>query len=271
MNRRLAVLRHWAQRWRVWLVAASAWTLPAGQAAAQGALPAGFVYLRDIDPTIAQDIRYAGSDNFVGRPLPGYDAAECILRRDVASALKQVQADLAASGLALKVYDCYRPTRAVRSMAQWASDGRRGGVTKRFFPKLEKNMLFALGYIAMRSAHSTGTAVDLTLIAAPGVPAAAFDSAAVYGSCAGPIARRAPDDGVDMGTGYDCFDVASHTASGAISAEQRRRRTLLVAAMTKRGFRNYHREWWHFAYATSAPASYDDVPIRPRAARTPSD
>jgi D-alanyl-D-alanine dipeptidase len=256
---------------RVWLVAASAWTLAAGHAAAQGALPAGFVYLRDLDPTIAQDIRYAGSDNFVGRPLPGYDAAECVLRRDVATALKQVQADLAASGLGLKVYDCYRPTRAVRAMAQWASDGRGGGVTRRFFPKLEKNMLFALGYIAARSAHSTGTAVDLTMIAAPGVPAAAFDSAAVYGSCAGPVAQRAPDDGVDMGTGYDCFDVASHTASGAIGAEQRRRRTLLVAAMARRGFRNYHREWWHFAYAASAAAAYHDVPIRPRAAKPPSD
>src|SRR6516162_5898416 len=83
-------------------------------AAAQRALPAGFVYLRDVDPTIAQDIRYAGSDNFVGRPLPGYEATECILRRDVAAALKRVQADLAASGLSLKVYDCYRPIRAVR-------------------------------------------------------------------------------------------------------------------------------------------------------------
>jgi len=110
-------------------------------AVAQRALPAGFVYLRDVDPTIAQDIRYAGSDNFVGRPLPGYEAAECILRRDVAAALKRVQADLAASGLSLKVYDCYRPIRAVRAMAAWVNDGRSEAATKRFFPKLPKRSL----------------------------------------------------------------------------------------------------------------------------------
>jgi D-alanyl-D-alanine dipeptidase len=255
--------------WRAWLFAVAALTSPASGVAAEGALPAGFVYLRDIDPTIAQDIRYAGSDNFVGRPLPGYGATECVLRRDVALALKQVQADLAAAGLGLKVYDCYRPTRAVRAMAQWASDGRSGAATKRFFPKLEKNRLFALGYIAARSAHSTGTAVDLTLIAVPRAPAAAFDPAAAYGSCAGPADRRAPDDGVDMGTGYDCFDAASHTESGSVGAEQRHRRALLVAAMTKRGFRNYHREWWHFAYGAAGQAH--DVPIGPRAGTMPSD
>jgi D-alanyl-D-alanine dipeptidase len=253
--------------WKAWLLAASVLASPASGAAAETRLPAGFVYLRDLDPTIAQDIRYAGSDNFVGRPLTGYGAAECVLRRDVALALKKVQADLAAAGLGLKVYDCYRPTRAVRAMAQWAGDGRSGGNTKRFFPKLEKNSLFALGYIATRSAHSTGTAVDLTLIAVPRTPAAAFDPAAAYGSCAGPAARRAPDDSVDMGTGYDCFDTASHTASGAIDAEQRHRRALLVAAMTKRGFRNYFREWWHFSYGTST--SYYDVPIGPHAGTAP--
>src|SRR6266705_3190328 len=133
------------------IVAAIVLAAPMQAAAAQRTLPAGLVYLRDLDPTIAQDIRYAGSDNFVGRPLPGYDAAECILRRDAAAALRQVQADLAAAGLALKVYDCYRPTRAVRAMAQWASDGRPGGASKRFFPKLQKDTLFARGYVATRS------------------------------------------------------------------------------------------------------------------------
>ena len=111
-----------------------------------------------------QDIRYASSNNFVGRPLDGYEAPECILRRDVAMALAQVQKDLAAANLGLKVYDCYRPTRAVRTMAIWANDGRAGGATKRFYPKLQKNTLFGSGYIASRSAHSTGTAIDLTLV-----------------------------------------------------------------------------------------------------------
>src|SRR5262249_46428725 len=129
-------------------------------AAAQGALPPGFVHLRAIDPTIAQDIRYAGADNFVGRPLPGYEAAECILRRDVAAALKRVQADLAASGLSLKVYDCYRPTRAVRAMVVWVNDGRSEAASKRFFPKLAKSSLLRAGYIASRSRHSAGTTID---------------------------------------------------------------------------------------------------------------
>jgi zinc D-Ala-D-Ala dipeptidase len=235
------------------------------QAVAQ--LPADFVYLRDVDSSIAQDIRYAGSDNFVGRPLPGYEAAECILRREAAAALKRVQADLAASGLSLKVYDCYRPTRAVSAFAAWAHNGRSGEATRRFFPKLQKNSLFALGYIASNSRHSTGIAVDLTLIAASGAPAADFDPAAAYGSCTAAPGQRSPDNSVDMGTGFDCFDLKSHTASNGISAEQRRWRNTLVEAMRRQGFANYHREWWHFSYARSGRASPQDFPIRSRAAR----
>jgi D-alanyl-D-alanine dipeptidase len=261
-----------AMRWRLWAVGAPLLLLAQGwlgpslvhPSLAQTSLPAGLVYLRDVDPSIAQDIRYAGSDNFVGRRLPGYDAPECILRRDAAAALKQVQADLAASGLALKVYDCYRPTRAVRAMAHWAGDGRPAGASKRFFPKLPKDALFALGYIATRSHHSTGAAVDLTLIERASALVAAFDPAASYGACTGPARERAPDNSLDMGTGYDCFDAMSHTASGAVGAEQRRRRNLLVAAMARRGFRNYHREWWHFSYPGAPPLAAYDFPIRPR-------
>ena len=108
--------------------AAAALALATSPVRAQGTLPDGLVYLRDVAPAIAQDIRYAGSNNFVGRPLDGYGAAECILRRDVAAALARVQTDLAGSGLALKVYDCYRPTRAVRielDGLSWPSQPRR--------------------------------------------------------------------------------------------------------------------------------------------------
>jgi zinc D-Ala-D-Ala dipeptidase len=237
-----------------------AWAQPI----ARGALPQGFVYLRDVDPTIAQDMRYASADSFVGRPLPGYDAPECVLRRDVAAALKQVQADLAPQGLSLKVYDCYRPTRAVRAMAQWAGDRHAGGATKRYFPNLQKENLFALGYISARSEHSAGTTIDLTLIENGAKPAPAFNPAATYGACTGPAEQRSPDNSIDMGTGYDCFDVASHTSSGAINAEQRRWRNTLVNAMSKRGFRNYHREWWHFTYRHAGPSAQYDFPIRPR-------
>ena len=111
-----------AEAFRAWIAPAAATMLVAlaQGAAAQSALPSGFVYLRAVEPSIAQDIRYAGPDNFVGRPLPGYDAAECILREDVAAALKRVQASLRAVGLSLKVYDCYRPMRAMRGSADQA-------------------------------------------------------------------------------------------------------------------------------------------------------
>jgi D-alanyl-D-alanine dipeptidase len=232
--------------------------------AAQGALPSGFVYLRDIDSSIAQDMRYASYDNFVGRPLPGYDAPECLLQRDVALALKRVQVALAGSGLSLKVYDCYRPARAVRAMAAWANDGRGDGSTKRFFPKLHKSWLFGMGYIASHSQHSSGIAVDLTLVQSPGSPARAFDPHAAYGACTAPAAERSPDNAIDMGTSYDCFDTASYTNSGAISADQRKWRRTLLSAMAAQGFRNYFREWWHYGYG-GGRGTYD-FPIRPRTA-----
>jgi D-alanyl-D-alanine dipeptidase len=231
-------------------------------AAAQSALPAGFVYLRDLDPSIAQDIRYAGSDNFVGRALPGYDAAECILRQDAAAALKRVQADLASSGFSLKVYDCYRPLRAVHAMAAWANDGRPDTATRRFFPKLHKSMLFGMGYIASHSQHPSGNTVDLTLIPRTGAGVAAFNPSAAYGPCTASAAERSPDNSLDMGTGFDCFDPASYTASTLIGAEQRRQRRILLEAMRRQGFRNYFREWWHFSY--SAPGRSYDFSIRPR-------
>jgi D-alanyl-D-alanine dipeptidase len=244
-------------RWIAVLLALSA------PAAGRDALPEGLVYLRDVDASIVQDMRYAGADNFVGRPLPGYGAPECVLRREVASALSKVQAELAKSNLSLKVYDCYRPRRAVAAMARWADDGAAADPTKRFYPALEKRTLFAYGYIAAQSAHSTGTAIDLTLVKLPVAPAAAFDAAARYGACTGPAAQRAPDSSLDMGTGFDCFDARSHTASGAISPEQRRARTTLNAAMRRHGFKNYFREWWHFTYALPDARSYD-FPIGPR-------
>jgi len=245
---------------------AGALALSFGQALAQTAMPDNFVYLRDVDPTIAQDIRYAGANNFVGRPLDGYEVPECIVRREVAAALKRVQAELKEAGLGLKVYDCYRPHRAVRAMAQWAHDGRPDGV-KRFFPKHDKNALFALGYLAGVSRHSTGGAVDVTLVelARPGT--ARFDPSARYAPCTAPAAARAPDDGVDMGTGYDCFDLNSRTTSPGISPDAQRWRGLLVATMTRHGFRNYYREWWHFSYSLPPPLVHYDFPIRPRSAK----
>jgi D-alanyl-D-alanine dipeptidase len=234
--------------------------------AAAGSLPKDFVYLRDVDPGIAQDMRYAGPNNFTGRPLPGYGAAECVLRADVAQALARVEADLAREQLGLKVYDCYRPARAVSTFARWAQDGKDdgkdAGAGKRFFPRLEKRALFNGGYIAAHSAHSAGNAVDLTLIARGAPPAPAFDRNAAYGPCTAPAAQRAPDNALDMGTGFDCFDDSSRTSSAAIAPEQKRRRALLVAAMRAHGFHNYFREWWHFSLG--ARGRIYDFAIGPR-------
>lgn len=226
--------------------------------------PATLVYLRDVDPSIAQDMRYAGRDNFTGKRLPGYNAPECLLRRAAALALKRVQAELAAVHLSLKVYDCYRPIRAVAAMAAWSRSTKDATDTSHFYPALKKEKLFALGYIASHSAHSRGVAVDITLIPRNGAAAAAFDPAVRYGPCTGPKAERAPDDSLDMGTGYDCFDARSHTHNAAITATQAANRRLLLEAMRKHGFNNYKREWWHFTYNSADDGAAYDVPIAPR-------
>ena len=116
-------------------------------ASAQG-LPGGFVYLRDIDPTIIQDIRYAGSNNFVGRPLAGYQAAECVVKREVAMALRRIQDLLVPQKLSLKMFDCYRPQRAVADMVAWSRDGKETAAGRRYNPVFRKQDLFRLGYIA---------------------------------------------------------------------------------------------------------------------------
>jgi D-alanyl-D-alanine dipeptidase len=220
------------------------------------------VYLRDVDASIRQDMRYAGSDNFTGRPLPGYDAPECVLRRAAALALKSVQAELAAADLSLKVYDCYRPTRAVAAMAAW-SRGKGGPDTSRFYPALDRARLFALGYIANHSAHSRGVAVDLTLVPR-NAAAVRFDPNARYGPCTAVQAERAPDDSLDMGTGFDCFDTRSHTRDASITSAQAANRLRLVDAMRRHGFTNYRREWWHFSYNGADDGAAYDLPIRPR-------
>jgi len=234
--------------------------LAAGAAAAQD-LPPGFVRLRDVDATIAQDMRYATANNFTGRPLPGYDAGECILARAAAAALRQVQAALAPESLSLKVYDCYRPTRAVAAMARWSAGPQARPDTRRFYPALKKERLFALGWIAAHSAHSRGVAVDLTVVP-KGSSQPAFDANAHYGSCAGPAAARAPDNSLDLGTGYDCFDAKSFTRAAGLTKDEQARRGHLVAIMRSHGFVNYKREWWHFSFPAADQKRAYDFPIR---------
>lgn len=225
------------------------------------ALPDDFIFLRDLDPSIQQDIRYAGVNNFVGRKLAGYDAAECVVKRSVGQALAKVQQELKPQNLSLKMLDCYRPSRASRDMVAWAQDGNETPAQKRYNPSFNKADLFRLGYIAERSGHSTGAAVDLTLVDLRASASPPFDPAKAYGNCIVSEAQRAPEASVDMGTGYDCSDAKAWTASRAITAAQRRWRDILVTTMRKQGFVNYSKEWWHFSMPGIGIKAYD-FPIR---------
>jgi D-alanyl-D-alanine dipeptidase len=232
-------------------------------AASAQSLPGGFVYLRDIDPTIIQDIRYATSNNFVGKPLAGYEAGECVVKREVGLRLKAIQQELAQQKLSLKMFDCYRPTRAVMDMVRWSRDGKETAAGRHYNPAFRKADLFQLGYIATYSGHSTGSALDLTLVDLTADNSAAFDPQKSYADCTAPVEARAPEGSIDMGTGYDCSDVKANTRSPAITPVQRKWREALKAAMAKQGFVNYFREWWHFSLPGAGGPAYD-FPIKRR-------
>jgi zinc D-Ala-D-Ala dipeptidase len=221
-------------------------TLLSAPALAGSALPKGFVYLRDIDPTIVQDIRYAGSHNFVGRPIRGYLAAECILSVSAANALKSVQSTLADKKLSLIVWDCYRPKRAVADFLQWSRDPAHSEMKAEFYPRTDKQSLFALGYIAIRSAHSRGSAVDLGIVPSDSSLAPPPNPAHALKPCTAPKGERAEDGTIDFGTGYDCLDVLGNTSNAAVGEMARHNRQTLKAYMKGAGFRPYFREWWHF-------------------------
>lgn len=237
--------------------------LASGPQALAQALPGGFAYLRDIDPSIVQDIRYAGANNFMGRPLAGYGAGECVVKREVGLALKAIQQELAKQKLSLKMFDCYRPARASHDMVLWAQNGRETPAERRYNPAFSKQELFRLGYIAERSGHSTGAALDLTLVDLTADNSSRFDPAKTYADCTAPVAARAPEGSVDMGTGYDCSDVKAHTAASSITPGQRKWRNTLMAAMSRQGFVNYSKEWWHFSLPGAGGQAYD-FPILPR-------
>lgn len=227
--------------------------------------PDPLVYLRDVDPSIPQDIRYATKDNFTGFKVPGYLAGECMLLKSVAEALKRVQADLLQRGLSLKVYDCYRPQKAVDAFVAWANSTAPG--VKRFFPRVPKGELLKKGYIEPLSNHSRGIAIDVTLMIAGAAAAKPFDPLANYGGCISPAAMRAPDNSLDMGTGFDCFDEVAATDAGGISPPQRKLRGALHDALKKGGFKNFKGEWWHFALSGAETAPVQNVDITPYPAK----
>jgi zinc D-Ala-D-Ala dipeptidase len=224
------------------------------------AAPPGFVALDDVDPTILQDMRYATAYNFVGRRIDGYREPVCLLTRRAARALKRAQDELEPKGYTLKVYDCYRPQRAVDHFARWAENDSRT-MKREFYPRVRKRRLFDEGYLARRSGHSRGSTVDLTIVRLPAKPQPTW-SREEFGlvSCTAPRSRRFPDNSVGMGTSYDCFDPRSHTFNS--SGRVRRNRLLLRRTMERAGFEPYDNEWWHFTLRRERyPNRYFDFPV----------
>ncbi len=233
---------------------------PAG-AAEPTAPPGAFVSLADVDPSIVVEMRYTTSHDFVGRPIRGYEEPLCILTRPAAEALTRVQAAVREDGYTLKVYDCYRPQRAVDHFVAWAKRLRDERTKAEFYPRVEKSRLFKDGYIAARSGHSRGSAVDLTLVRRPARRQERYRRSAQT-DCAKPAGERFGDNSIDMGTGYDCFDPLSHPFNGRVHGVQRRNRLRLRHALVAQGFAPLAEEWWHFKLrAEPFPETFFDFPV----------
>ncbi len=228
-----------------------------------------FVYLRDAAPAIVQDMRYASAHNFIGKPIAGYGAAECMLTREAAGALARVEAALEAQGYGLIVWDCYRPARAVREFVRWTgnSDTR---MRAEFYPALEKAQLIPQGYIAAHSAHSRGSTVDLGLRKRDAAAPAPWRADDPLVACTAPKGVRFEDGAVDLGTGYDCFDPRAHGDAADVNPDAHANRGILRRAMTAQGFAPYAAEWWHFTLADEPfRRRIFDFPIRPRPTERP--
>ena len=202
---------------------------------------AGMVDIRSLVPDLSQSIAYAGSDNFVGAPVDGYEAPRCWLKREAAEALARVDAALRERQLRLRVFDCYRPARAVAHFVRWANDPADLRTKAAHYPDLDKPQLLD-GYIAAVSGHSRGATVDLTLLRCDAVGA----------GC----------EPLDMGTAFDFFGTRANTDSPEVSGEQRANRHLLREAMAAQGFHNYPMEWWHYTFRPEpTPKTLYDVPV----------
>lgn len=227
--------------------------------------PRGFVALRDVDPTIIEEIRYVTPHNFVGEPVDGYRAPMCIVTAPAAKALHKAQRKLLRQGYSLKVYDCYRPQRAVDHFVRWAEDLDDERMKAEFYPQVDKSRLFEDGYIAEKSGHSRGSTVDLTLVKLPALPTRPYVPGEPLTACYEAQADRFPDNSVDMGTGFDCFDTLSHTDDPRVTGEQRANRDLLRGTLGAQGFTNLPEEWWHFTYRPELfPDTYFDFPVERR-------
>ena len=198
----------------------------------------GFVVLADFVPDIIQEIRYHSSYNFIGERIDGYEEPVALLSLEAARALKDVSRELFVKGYRLKVFDAYRPARAVRQFVLWGLEDTDVRMKPYFYPDLEKQELFVKGYIAKQSSHSRGSTVDLTLL------------------------EMKTGKEADMGGPFDYFSELSHPDYKDITDEQFENRMLLRNAMLRNGFLPYDCEWWHFTLDNEPhPDTWFEFPV----------
>ncbi len=185
-------------------------------------LPDGFTYVKKKIPSIQTELRYYSTNNFIGRPIKGYNKDVCILSTQATRALKKVQKELNSFNLSLKIYDAYRPQRAVNHFIAWAKDLNDTIKKQEYYPAVDKKDLFKDQYIATKSRHSSGSTLDVTLV------------------------DMNTGDELNMGTPYDYFGPQSWIHFMRLTTQQKANRLLLQSIMTKHGFRPYPWEWWHF-------------------------
>ena len=199
----------------------------------------GFVYVDDIIPDVVVELRYHSHDNFLGRPVNGYLSSRCIMTREAAEALGRVQLDLKRFGLGVKIFDAYRPGRAVDCFVRWARDFSDTKMKAHYYPHVAKKDLFKEGYIALESSHSRGSTVDLTIVAR---------------------GRGGNFKELDMGSGFDFFGPVSWPSDLSVTPVQRAHRMLLQKVMVEHGFVHYQKEWWHFTLKNEPfPNTYFDL------------
>ncbi len=200
--------------------------------------PSGFVLLADYVPGIVQEIRYYSTYNFVGERIEGYEEPCALLTREAARALKSVSNEMNVQGYRLKVFDAYRPARAVKNFVLWGIEDLDLRMKPYFYPELEKQELFEKGYIASQSSHSRGSTVDLTLL------------------------DMASGKELDMGSPFDLFSEVSHPDYRGITDEQYANRMILQKVMVRNGFAPIDCEWWHFTLENEPyPDVYFDFPV----------
>jgi len=202
-------------------------------------MPKGFCLLKDSVPDAVLDIRYASSYNFVGKQIDGYEAPVALITQQAASALRKVSKELNKKGYRLKIYDAYRPQRAVDHFLRWAKDPSDTLMKSVFYPHIQKSTIFSRGYVARKSTHTRGSTLDLTLV------------------------DISTGKDVDMGGSFDFFGGVSHTLTDKITGTQQQNRLILRDAMVRHGFKPVQGEWWHFTLRNEPyPNTYFDFPVK---------